>query len=267
MTSLYKRGTYIDDYEDLPPEISGNLAESLEGDYGTLGTNHSYEDDKRDAATDVRNALQRRRLSGDSTSIIDLLSLTAPAKQSYWTEVAQELHHQREHYEALYAWNQAANLKPDEFSEFSFELMGWELWNASDFGAADAYLAECAAQAFEKQQVWVAVAAINQALGKSEEIIIGIIETALRTSGSFDLDDCWHIHGGIDGLEFNEPWTWGDLAYAYIRLNNLPKAFEAWAMFAREDEDKAITSAIEFLIYEARDRGYSDKDVVPDPID
>lgn len=256
----------IDDCEDLPSEVSGNLTENLEGDYGPLGTNRSYDEGKRDAVTDVRNALYRRQLSGDSTPIVDLLSLTAPAKQSYWTEVAQELHYQKEHYEALYAWDHAAEFKPDESSEFSFEEMGWALWNASDFGAADTYLAECAAQAFAINEVWVAVAAINQALGKPKEVIIGIIETALRTSGTFELDDCWHIDGGIGGLAFNEPWTWEDLAYAYKFLNNLPKAFESWAMVAREDENKAITSAIESLIYEARDRGYSDEDVIPPPI-
>ena len=254
----------IDEDDGLPDELTGKLGECLEESDGPMGMNRAYDIDKRDPVSDVKSLIHRRQVSGDSTPVVDQLSLIAPAKQSYWVEVAQELHYQGEHYDALYVWEHASRLSPDEDSDFSFEDMGWALWNASDSGVADSYLAERAAQAFAKDKVWVAVAAINQSLGKSKEVIVEIIETALRTSGKFELDDRWHINGAVGGLHFNEPWTWEDLAFAYKFLNNLPKAFEAWAMLAREDEDKAITASIESLVYEARERGYSDNEIIPD---
>ena len=255
----------LDDYEDLPEELDGALPWS--GVNPNLRTNQESrgaESDSRSPVRDTRTALSHKATTGDPTPVVDMLSLTAPDQCEYWTEVASELHAQSAHYDALEAWRKAKLLSSQPNAYFDASDMASSLWSASEFGD-DTYLAEASANAYADAEEWQAYLSILRKIGKSRDFLLAAFWRALEKSAKFDFNGAWPIEGTCMGrIEYEEITSWGTLADVHILLGDVPKAFEAWAMMARnETVNKTLYYAIPSLIELARKNELNEEDYIP----
>ena len=68
------------------------------------------ESDVTSAEQDVRQALERRAVTGSPDTIAEMLAVSAPNTYGYWAEAALELHALNRHYDALDCWRQAKTM-------------------------------------------------------------------------------------------------------------------------------------------------------------
>jgi tetratricopeptide (TPR) repeat protein len=212
----------------------------------------------------VRTALSHKAVTGDPTPVVDMMALAAPNTCDFWVEVAEELHAQSEHYEAIDAWRKAKAVAKQPNSTFDPEDMAKTLWHVSDFGN-DAYLAETAAYAYADAGKWDAYLTILHRIGTSRDRLLKAFREVLESGTKLDFDGAWEIDGTcVDSIEYADLTSWSMLANAHFLLGNISEAFETWAMMARKEPVNGVLySAIPCLIELARKNELNEEDYLP----
>lgn len=221
------------------------------------------ESDATSAEQDVRQALERRAVTGSPATIAEMLAVSAPNTYGYWAEAALELHALKRHYDALDCWRQAKIMTDDGGDHNARYSMGYELWNASECGV-DAYLAEEALRACVREDEWEGVACIRRAMGDSEEAVLDAMWKGLLARGWLQWDE-WQIGADYcaEGYQWDEIVDWESMAATVFVRGDRPKAFEAWANGLKFDpkdaDDKILRSAAGYLRHALRDAGYAEE--------
>lgn len=246
----------------LRTDGEGSLRKDVADSEESSRNDFHNESDSTFAEHHVRQAVERRAVTGSPATIAEMLAVSAPNTYGYWVEAALELHALNQHYDALDCWRQAKTMT--DHREYNARYsMGYELWNASGHGSDD-YLAEEALEACVREGEWEGVACIKRAMRGSEAAVLDAMWSGLLARGQLQWDE-WDIGADycVEGYQWNEILDWESMAATVFVRGDRAKAFEAWAnglkFDPRDSDDKILRSAAAYLRIAVRDAGYSEE--------